>query len=169
MKELFLVRHAKSDWGSEFIKDIDRPLNARGYDDAYLMSKWFMKNKKMPEVILSSTATRAINTALIFARTFEFKMDNFFINEKIYESSVPNLISIIQKQNTSVNSIMIFCHNPCVTDFCNQLNEGVFIDNVSTCGIINLNFEIDSWKDIASKKAKMGFFQFPKDFKNNSK
>ena len=43
MKELILVRHAKSDWGNESLKDIDRHLNERGYEDAYLLSKWYEK------------------------------------------------------------------------------------------------------------------------------
>jgi phosphohistidine phosphatase len=166
MKELFIVRHAKSDWGAEFMKDIDRPLNERGYSDAYFMSKWFLKNKKKPDLILTSTATRALSTALIFARAMEFNMENFLMNEKIYESSVANLISIIHKQNDAVNSIMLFGHNPGLTDLCNKLNDDVFIDNISTCGIVNLNFDSDSWKGVAEKKASMGFFQFPKDFKN---
>ena len=41
MKELILLRHAKSDWGGEFLKDIDRPLNDRGYLDAYVLSEWY--------------------------------------------------------------------------------------------------------------------------------
>jgi len=166
MKELFIVRHAKSDWGEEFIRDIDRPLNERGYRDAYFMSKWFLKNKKIPQLILTSPATRALSTALIFARAMEFNMDCFFINENIYESQVKDLISIVNKQNDSVKSIMLFGHNPGLTDLCNKLNDDVFIDNLPTCGIVNLNFEIETWAGVSEKKASMGFFQFPKDFKN---
>ena len=167
MRELFLVRHAKSDWGTEALKDIDRHLNERGYSDAYFMSKWFLKNKKTPELILSSTATRALSTAMIFARTLEFNMNKFVMNEKLYESSVANFTGILQKQDASVKSIMVFCHNPCITEFCNKMCEDLFIDNVSTCGIVNLNFEVNNWKDISNVKATRGFFQFTKDFKNN--
>lgn len=71
MKELILVRHAKSDWGSEVLKDIDRPLNERGYRDAYFMSNWFVKEKAKPQVIVSSSATRALSTAMIFARIMD--------------------------------------------------------------------------------------------------
>jgi phosphohistidine phosphatase len=165
MAELILVRHAKSDWGSEFLKDIDRPLNERGYSDAYFMSKWFLKNKPLPELILASTATRALNTALIFARTFEFNMKNFFLKEKIYESSVSNLLSIVQEEATNVKSIMLFGHNPCITETCNLLTDDLFFDNVPTCGIVNLKF--GDWKDLGNKKGSLVFYQFPKDFRNN--
>ncbi len=166
MKEIFFVRHAKSDWGSEFLKDIDRPLNERGYSDAYFMSDWFLKNNKLPDLILCSSATRALSTAMIFARTFDYNLKNFFIVETIYESSVTNLISIIQQQKSEVKSIMIFGHNPCLTEVSNILTAGVFIDNVSTCGIVNLNFEVKSWKEIKEKSGKLGFYKFPKDFRN---
>jgi phosphohistidine phosphatase len=167
MRELFLIRHAKSDWGTEFLKDVDRPLNERGYSDAYFMSKWFLKNKKTPDLILSSTATRALNTGLIFARALEFDMKNFLLEEKIYESSVATLLSVLREQADNAQSLMVFCHNPCITEICNRLNDDVFIDNVPTCGIVNLNFEIDNWRDLGDKKGHMGFFQFPKDFRNN--
>jgi phosphohistidine phosphatase len=168
MKELFLIRHAKSDWGTEFLKDVDRPLNERGYSDAYFMSKWFLTNKKSPGLILSSTATRALNTALIFARALDFDMKHFSLEEEIYESTVSGMLSVIQRQDESVSSLMIFCHNPCVTEICNRLNDDVFIDNVPTCGIIHLHFETESWKEIGEKKGHMGFFQFPKDFRNQN-
>ena len=167
MKELIFVRHAKSDWGSEFIKDIDRPLAERGYNDAYFMSKWFLKNKKAPDIILSSTATRALNTALIFARTLEFKMSNFFINEKIYESSVLNLISIIQDQGPGVKTVMLFGHNPGITETCNLLTDDLFFDNLPTCSVVHLKFDTDSWRDIGNKKGNLVFHQFPKNFKNS--
>ncbi len=166
MLELIFVRHAKSDWGAEFLRDIDRPLNERGYTDAYFMSKWFLKNKKVPELILSSPATRALSTALIFARAFEFNMKNFSINESIYESPVSNLISIVQSQSNSVRSVMLFGHNPGITETCNFLTDDLFFDNVATCGIVGLKFETDNWKEVGTKKGKVDFNQFPKKFKS---
>lgn len=166
MYELFLIRHAKSDWGSEFLKDIDRPLNERGYSDAYFMSDWFAKNKSNPNLILSSTATRCLSTATIFARTMELRMQDFKLEPAIYECTAQKMISVIQSQAPEVKSLMIFCHNPCITDVSNKLTEDVYIDNVPTCGIVNLNFEINSWKEITEKQAKLGFFRYPKDFRN---
>jgi phosphohistidine phosphatase len=167
MRELFLIRHAKSDWASEFLKDIDRPLNERGFRDAYFMSRWFIKNKQKPDLIISSTANRALSTALIFARTMEYDMKRFHLNQDIYECTVQTLLSVVQSQSDEARSLMIFCHNPCITDAFNKLNEDIFIDNVPTCGIVNLNFNVGSWKEVDYRKASVGFFQFPKDFRNN--
>jgi len=97
MKELIFVRHAKSDWGTEFLQDIDRHLNERGYRDAYFLSEWYEKNKNKPDLILSSTATRALSTAFIFARALEQTTDKIKLEEKIYEASLENLLSVLKK------------------------------------------------------------------------
>lgn len=166
MKELVLIRHAKSDWGNESLKDIDRHLNERGYEDAYLLSKWYEKNKTMPDLILASTATRALNTALIFARALKFNMTNFIIEENIYESTAAKLLLIIKKQDDSKRSIMLFGHNPGITNLCNELCKERYFDNIPTCGIVSLNFETNSWKTISEDNSKINFQQFPKEYKN---
>lgn len=166
MKQLIFVRHAKSDWGNEFLKDIDRPLNDRGYADAYSMSEWYLKNKALPDQILASTATRALNTALIFARSFEWNMKCFAVEEEIYESSVERLVAIIKEQKDSKNRIMLFGHNPAFTNICNELGDDLFFDNVPTCGMVALNFDISSWSRLDKKTGRLDYYQFPKEFKN---
>src|SRR4051812_40448254 len=111
MKELILLRHAKSDWGNEHLKDIDRHLNERGYDDAYFLSALFNKKYKHPQRILCSTATRALSTALIFARAMDFNMAQFTLEPKIYEASVDTLLYVIAQQEDAVRSLMLVGHN----------------------------------------------------------
>ncbi len=166
MKQIIFVRHAKSDWGNEFLKDIDRPLNEKGYSDAYFLSDWFLKNQKAPDLMVSSTATRALNTALIFSRSLKFEMNKFRLIEEIYESSIELLIAMIRNQDDSINSLMLFGHNPSITNISNYLAEDLFFDNVPTCGMVALTFPISRWRDLSEKKGFLNFYQFPKDFRN---
>jgi len=168
MKEVIFVRHAKSDWGNESLKDIDRHLSERGYNDAYFLSEWFAENQKAPSLIISSTATRALNTALIFARSMDFNMEGFRINKKIYEASVDTLVSILKQQDGKSSSVMMCGHNPGFTNICNELSEEMFFDNVPTCGIVSMTFNILDWSGIELKKGKLNYYKFPKDFKNQS-
>ena len=121
-----------------------------------------------PDLILSSTATRALNTALIFARSLEFNMANFLLEKNIYESTATKLLSILKKQADTKKSIMLFGHNPGVTNLCNDLCKDVFFDNLPTCAIVSLKFETNSWKDIDEKNSKLNYHQFPKDYKNTN-
>lgn len=166
MKELTFIRHAKSDWGSEILRDVDRHLNERGYSDAYFMSEWYARNKKNPERIISSTATRALSTALIFARKMDFNMDQFILESGVYESSVQELLSIVRRQDDKLNSLMLFGHNPGFTDICNVLSNDLYFDNVPTCAIVSFHFDITSWLEVSEKKGTINFYQFPKNFKN---
>jgi phosphohistidine phosphatase len=167
MKEIIFVRHAKSDWGNELLKDIDRPLSERGYSDAYAAAEWYLGNKPMPEFIISSTATRALNTALIFARKLEFDMEKFILEERIYESTVDHVLEMIREQPSFVSSMMLFGHNPAFTNICNELTEDTFFDNVPTSGIVSFNFEVNDWTNLELKKGKLNYYHFPKDFKNH--
>ncbi len=165
MKEVILIRHAKSDWGHEFLKDVDRPLNERGYLDAYLQSEWFALNHAPPDHIVTSSATRALSTAFIFARQMQLERDHIILEPGIYESSAENLLSIIQGQARSADRIMMFGHNPGFTNLCNELSEDTYFDNIPTCGIVSLVFD-KQWKNIQHKTGKLNFYRFPKDFKN---
>lgn len=168
MKELIFVRHAKSDWGTEFLKDVDRHLNERGYRDAYFLSEWFEKNKKKPDLILSSYATRALSTAFIFARGIDQKNDAIQVEEKIYEASVDSLMSVLKKLDPAYGSVMLFGHNPSLTNICNYLSDDLFFDDIPTCGIVSYTFEIKKWTELDEKTGKLNYYQFPKEFKNKS-
>jgi phosphohistidine phosphatase len=165
MKEVIIVRHAKSDWGNETLKDVDRHLNERGYNDAYFTGEWYARNHSAPDLMISSTATRALNTALIFARAMNFKMDNFRLEKKLYEANSETILSIIREQEEG-QCLMLFGHNPGFTNISNELSEEMFFDNVPTCGIVSLAFEAGSWKEITVHKGKLRYYKFPKDFKN---
>ncbi len=166
MKELVLIRHAKSDWTKETIKDIDRPLGERGYEDAYILSKWYKEEMGLPDQILSSPATRALNTAFIFARTFGIKEKDVLIDENLYESLVKTYLKSISQTDNKVNRLMVFGHNPMLTEVCNELNRDMLFDNVPTCGIVKIGFEFNDWKDILTKQeGKLQISKFPKSFK----
>lgn len=162
MKILVLIRHAKSDWGYEFLKDIDRPLNERGYRDAYTQSKWYKEHFPIPDLILSSPAIRAISTALIFARTLQYNEQQIRIQHGIYEASTDDFLQNIQQLPDTIDTAMFFGHNPTITSLFNLLSTDIFIDNIPTCGIMKLEFDAKYWKEIKEKTALKAEYKFVK-------
>lgn len=160
MKKLYLVRHAKSTWKYEDMADVDRPLKGRGISDAYSTANWLLQQKEMPDLIISSPATRALHTALIFARTLNYPFSDVIINEKIYEASPNDLFEVVRSINDNHNSVMIFGHNPSLTIFVNTCIDHR-IDNVPTTGMACLSFNQQTWKDL-DKRAELQFFDYPK-------
>jgi phosphohistidine phosphatase len=164
MKKLYIVRHAKSDWGNDDLKDIDRPLNSRGYGDAYHMSKKFLDKRGVPDLLVASPAIRSLSTALIFARTFAYEEHKILMKEGIYESTHKVLQKTIAAIHNDFGTVMLFGHNPGLTNLFNEVSDS-FIDNIPTCGIIGIEFNSPYWKDILSSKGNTIYTDFPKEFK----
>ena len=164
MKKVFIVRHAKSSWNDPKLSDIDRPLKGRGVKDALIVSNWLSQNHEIPDVLFSSPATRALHTAMIFARNLNFPFSSINIDEDLYMCRAEKLLQFIESTNDDFNSIMIFSHNPTITDFVNMY-EHQEISNVPTSGVVCFHFPIDSWKDI-SLDGELLFFDYPKRHKS---
>lgn len=165
MKKLILVRHAKSDWGHDGLKDIDRPINQRGYNDAYDMSNWFGEHHDKPDMIVTSDATRALSTALIFSRLFEFGAAKVLMVPEIYESDVKTLKACIAALDNKANSVMLFGHNPGLTNLANELCADMDFDNIPTTGMVAIQFDVKAWKDVVNTQGKTIFYRYPKEFK----
>lgn len=166
MKEICIIRHAKSDWGEEFLNDIDRHLNPRGVRDAYFMSQWYNTHRLKPDFIITSTATRAYSTAMIFARQLNLPVEQVKLEPAIYEAETGRLIQVIKNIDNSYKNVLLFGHNPGLTNLCNTLSDDIFFDTIPTCGMSSYQFAMNSWTEFGSKKGKLNFYEFPKNFKN---
>ncbi len=163
MKTLYLVRHAKSDWSSPGLKDFDRPLNKRGKKNAPLMGKMLRRKAILPDVLISSPALRALTTAKLIAREIGCKPEDILLEKSIYEASPSTLITLISQQPDTYGSLMLFGHNPGLTELASQLSD-FDEDNIPTGGIVGIQWEIDSWSAIRTRKGKLLFFHYPKQF-----
>lgn len=161
MKKLILVRHGKSSW-AEDLPDEERPLKKRAYKDADLVINAFKSNFKEPFVVWSSFATRALTTAKIFQEEFDIAGDNFTIKNELYTFNGNQLLDIISSCEDSVDSLMIFGHNPAITHVANKLGDHNF-ENVPTTGLTLIQFHSDSWKSI--KNGKTILYLFPKNLR----
>lgn len=163
MKILYLVRHAKSSWENADLSDFERPLNKRGLRDAPFMGKILSEKIDSPQLIISSPAKRAITTANIIAEYLKYDQKNIVREEKIYHAVVSDLMRIIYSVPDTINSLMVFGHNPTFTQTVNYLSNKN-IDNIPTCGLVQINFEFDSWNDLEGNTGKQILFEFPKKY-----
>ncbi len=163
MKILYLVRHAKSSWDNPNYSDLERPLNKRGKRDAPFMGKLLKKNKVRPDIIYSSTAVRALTTAEIFAGEIGFPQKYIVKDKNIYESGIRELEGIIRNTSDSNSTIMLFGHNPGITSYTNHLGDK-YIDNMPTCSIVGIEFDLNSWTEVERGKGKIFLFEYPKKY-----
>lgn len=162
MKQLFIIRHAKSSWDYTSLNDFDRPLNERGKHDAPLMAKRLLRKQITIDAFVSSTANRALTTATYFAETFGANTKSIFQIEELYHAPASLFYTIIQNLNNQFSSVALFSHNPGITQFVNQLTTAR-LDNMPTCGVFAIQCKIKSWKHFSANNNQFWFFDYPKN------
>ncbi len=161
MKRLTLVRHAKSSWSDSGLSDRERPLNTRGKADAPEMGMRYARLNATPDIIISSTAKRAFTTAKAIAKEIGYSKTKIKKEEQLYNAEVSDWIEFIQALETKHNHVMLFGHNPALTDLVNFLT-GPTIDNLPTCGVVDLEYRSRDWKKITQQKPTSISVDFPK-------
>lgn len=167
MLSLYLIRHAKSSWDTPGLKDNERPLNKRGKIDAPKMGKILKNRGEFPDLIISSPAKRAYSTAKRIAKELKYNIDNILKDEKLYMADTEDFLSVIRNTKKNVYKLMILSHNYGITYFANYIS-GSDINNIPTCGIVRIDFEIDSWEQINTNKGKLVYFEYPKKYLNEA-
>lgn len=161
MKILYLVRHAKSSWKEPELKDDERPLNKRGKWDAPAMAKRLRKMGDIPDLMISSPAKRAFNTAKRFAGELKYPGKKIQKSRELYMGSTSDFVAVISNVKDKYKSVMLFGHNPGLTEFVNKIGT-TNIDNVPTSGVVRIDFDFKDWGDVKNAKGKMKFFEYPK-------
>lgn len=163
MKTVYLIRHAKSSWSDSSLRDIDRPLNKRGYRDAPFMAKLLRGHGVEPDLIISSPANRARTTAGYFAEELGIDKKAIDLRQEIYEAYARDIIEMIQSLPDTANTVLIFGHNPCFTSVANTFSKE-YIPNIPTCGITKIEADVASWSEFDERRAKLTDFYYPKQY-----
>ncbi|QBN17302.1 SixA phosphatase family protein [Flavobacterium nackdongense] len=161
MKNLILMRHAKSSWDAP-VQDFDRTLEHRGIEDAHSVARYSLNYLPSSFVIYSSSAKRARETALIFAKTILYPAESIVFSDNLYTFDAYKLEKVIKSIRNNIDNVIIFGHNDAITNFVNKFGN-IFIDNVPTAGFVWIQFEAESWDTIANGKTIKTLF--PKNLK----
>ena len=134
---LLLVRHAKSSWKDESLADIDRPLNKRGHRDAPEMARRLKQRGLVPDVVVSSSAVRALATARIMVDETGCA-NEVVVHEDLHAAMRSDVLEVVKSIDDSIRIAMIVGHNPTLTELANQFSPEE-IENVPTCVIVMLS------------------------------
>jgi phosphohistidine phosphatase len=168
MKTLYLLRHAKSSWDYPDLSDHDRPLNTRGRHDAALMGQQMMSREICPDLVLTSTAVRALSTATLVSRELNYDLEKIHTDPNIYQSDKDGLLEIIRNVPDEIETLLFVAHNFAVSELANKLAEDSVAD-MPTAGIVALEFPVISWLEVMPDKGKLLFTDKPKNYKDKDK
>jgi phosphohistidine phosphatase len=144
MKTLTIVRHAKSSWKDATLPDRKRPLNKRGERDAPEMGRRIKKHGIRPSLIISSPATRAWTTARIVAHEIGYPHEFLHKEDQLYLASLDEILDVIVAQDVGFNNLMLFGHNPGLTDLVNFFVPGL-TSNLPTAGVVSVEIDSEDW------------------------
>jgi phosphohistidine phosphatase len=164
MKTLFLMRHAKSSWKDDSLADHERPLKKRGKKDIKLISKVMKKNDLKPDLIVTSSAVRAKETAELLAEAIKYK-GKLVVSDDLYMGEPENYMKVLTDIKEKYNSVLIVGHNPGLEAYL-QIIDGE-IEALPTAGLGYLMLAVDEWEDITLETMGdlVGFWK-PKDLRD---
>lgn len=164
MRNLLIIRHAKSSWDNPDLMDSERPLNNRGIKDSSIMRQVLKEKNIKIDKIYSSDAIRAKQTISIIAPELNYKEDDIEFISELYHASRKELIEFIRKIDDKFLTVAIVGHNPGLTDLTHFFIED-FDHELPTCAMLFLELNISSWRNIESNCGRLIFFEYPKKYK----
>ncbi len=160
MKILYVLRHAKSSWDNPNLADFERPLNERGLKTAPFIGETMLKNNFQPQLLLSSPAIRAKETADLIKVSAKLKTSVKF-DERIYEASLQVLLHIVSDLSEKIDSAMLIGHNPGLEGLIKFLT-GEF-QAMPTAGLAIIDLKVGNWSDVDSKSGELRTIIRPKE------
>jgi phosphohistidine phosphatase len=166
MKTLYIARHAKSSWDHSGLEDFQRPLLDKGRKGTVAVGEYLLRKNDKPALIMSSHATRAFETAKIFANAFGYPEDKIIISKNIYHGNLDSIVNYFFDLADEVESLMMVGHNPTFTYFANMFLDRK-IDNLPTTGVVCIEFMTDKWEDVIHAERRTKFVISPKLLKES--
>ena len=161
MKQLTLVRHAKSSWKHPELSDFDRPLNKRGRNDLPDMAERLAQNNIIPDRLITSGANRALKTATAIQTRLGLPDDDFLIQAEMYESCSETLLYLLQNSPDQIRHIMLVGHNPGLEMLGFYLSQQK-IEKFPTAAVMHLHLSIKNWQELAEGCGTIALFDYPK-------
>jgi phosphohistidine phosphatase len=145
MKNLLILRHAKSSWKNDALPDHDRPLNRRGQGDAPNVGKRLRAEGLTPDAIVCSTARRAHQTAEAVAEQSGYAGE-LQVCEELYDGGPEAYLEAIRNLPGEVDCALVVGHNPDLEELVEMLSgENV---RLPTAALAYVQLDIQGWKDL---------------------
>jgi phosphohistidine phosphatase len=153
MKSLTLFRHAKTERDSTTGRDFDRRLDERGERDAPRMGREIRDLGLDYDLILSSPAARAAETAELAGLEPRF-------DQRVYDASAGELLEIVQAVDDQIETLMLVGHNPGFERLASRL-LGSNVE-MPTGSLVEIRLPTDAWAD-AGEGGQLVRFLKPKE------
>ncbi len=147
MKTVLVLRHAKSSWDDPALSDHDRPLNKRGLHDAPRVGRVLAEADLIPDLILASTAVRALQTATFVAQACRYDRELRTLPQ-LYLAEAGVYLDVLLGLAPSYARVLLVGHNPGIEELVQALTGRE--ERMPTAALAHVQFAAERWADIAA-------------------
>ena len=170
MKRLILLRHAKSSWDDPVKRDFDRPLNEKGKRAAKMMGEHMQEEGVMFDAVIASPAVRVVETLESVAQGYGEAIEPEW-DSRAYLASNMTLLDIVHEADDAAGSLLLSGHNSgledlvllLVPDSKGDTARAAVEEKFPTCALAEMEFDVDSWADIAPGTGSLRRYVRPRD------
>ena len=150
MKTLLVLRHAKSSWRESELADHDRPLNKRGKRDAPRMGELIRADGLLPDLVLTSSARRALTTAELVAEASGYDGE-IQVSRDLYAAGPEEFIEALCALPDALDTVLVVGHNPGLEELVETLTEEA--PAMPTAALAQITLDIERWADLEKEGA----------------
>jgi len=162
-RTLFLMRHAKSSWDNPAWSDHDRPLNERGIRDAPRMGRLLEEQGGPPSLIVSSTATRARDTAVRVAEACRYQGE-IVLDPRLYHASPGDWKDVLRSLPDSHYRVLCVGHNPGLEELLRKWTGDIV--EMPTAAIAVADIHATNWSDYDRRSVSLSAVYRPKELED---
>jgi phosphohistidine phosphatase len=149
VKRLTLMRHADAQWRDPEVADFARPLNRRGTNEAEAIARRLAELTLAPDLIVTSPARRAAQTAETIARELTLLPRTIRYEEALYLGGAPEILKLVRSIGPLVSHLLIIGHNPGISEAAHILAPTGDMGGLPTGALCTMTFDIEQWSAVA--------------------
>lgn len=161
-RTLIVMRHSKTEEQQIDQKDFERNLLERGKNDALAMAIILKEKGFKPDVIITSSAKRAIQTAEIVAKEFNYSCDKIDTLQRLYLCDSITIKEELEYLDDDIQSCCIIGHNPGISEFVYDCNPSAISSQMQTAAVAVFTFDIKNWQAFSTAKKNLILYEYPK-------
>ncbi len=162
MKTLIIVRHAAFSHSNPLIADVDRPLNRQGLFQTAEMAHQFAELQMRPDLLVSSVAKRAVETAKAYAKRLDIPLESIRLEDDLFEAERADILRVVHALDDAVETVVLFGHHPGVTKLLHHLVDGG-VEKMPMGAFVVLELDAKSWRTVSFKKGMLLRHAAPKE------
>lgn len=160
MKNLYLIRHGKSDWDADYDRDHDRPLNKRGRRDAVKIGDYLKRASVQPDAVLCSSALRTQQTLELLAEEAGWRSE-IHVDEGLYLAAPNEVMQFIASQPAHVDTLAVIGHQPFTGQVASHFLGGRHLEVPTAC-VVGIEFDASHWPGVVAEQGRLLMHVLPR-------